>query len=237
MTPSIDYTRRSYERRAASYDEDRLTTDIQRLWHAHDLEVLDELLPRDGRILEVACGTGRMTIPLAETGRTLVGAELAGAMLRRAAAKTSQKGSCTWLQGNAAQLPFRDNAFDGLYAVRFLNLFPASNLRPLCDELVRVVQPGGVLVVHISNAMYGGGISLVRQRLGTYNKHSLWPWQLAQLFPTCRVERSMGTYLPWERKLLVPLAESQAKRVRRFVADSPLRYVTHTRFVQLVKTR
>ena len=84
MTQSIDYTRRSYERRAASYDEDRLSTELQRLWHAHDIEALDELLPRDGRILEVACGTGRITIPLAATGRALVGMELAGAMLRRA---------------------------------------------------------------------------------------------------------------------------------------------------------
>jgi SAM-dependent methyltransferase len=39
------------------------------------------------RILEPFCGTGRILIPLAEDGHTLVGIDQAGAMLRRAEAK------------------------------------------------------------------------------------------------------------------------------------------------------
>jgi ubiquinone/menaquinone biosynthesis C-methylase UbiE len=237
MHRPIDYTRRSYERRADSYDSDRLGTDAQNLWQAHDVETLDELVPHSGRILEVACGTGRMTIPLAMRERTLVGMELSGAMLRKAVNKSRDIESCTWLQGNAAKLPFRSDAFDALYAVRFMNLFRARDLRPLCDELVRVVRPGGVLVLHISNALYGAGISLVRQRLGSYNKHSLWPWQLRELFPACQVQRSIGSYLPGETRLLMRVGDPHARRIRRFVSTSVLRYVTHTRFVQLVKTR
>jgi ubiquinone/menaquinone biosynthesis C-methylase UbiE len=235
MEGSFDYTRRSYERRADSYDTDRLSTDTQRLWHSHDLEALDALLPRSGRILEVACGTGRLTIPLARTGRTIVGMELADAMLRKAVGKSRDE-STAWVQGNAVKLPFRNEAFDALYAVRFVNLFHARDLKPVCDEFLRVIRPGGTLVIHISNALYGAGISLLRQRLGTYNKYSLWPWQLSELFPNAEVRRSVGSYLPFESQLLVRLGEPNASRVRRFVANSHLRYATHTRFVQLVKT-
>ena len=234
MPETIDYTRRSYERRADSYDSDRLANDAQRLWYTHDIEVLDELLPRHARILEVACGTGRMTIPLAATPRTLVGLELAGSMLRQAVNKAPAE---AWLQGNAAQLPFRDNSFDALYGVRFLNLFSVAQLPTLCAELTRVVRPGGVLVLQISNAMYGGVISILRRRRGTYSKHLLWPWQIGGLFPNCRVERSIGTYLPWESPVLLRLHERRATRVRHFIAKSPFRYVTHTRYVQLVKVR
>jgi ubiquinone/menaquinone biosynthesis C-methylase UbiE len=236
MARETDFTHRTYERRASDYDARRLGTDAGRLWHAHDIEVLDELLPRHARIIEIACGTGRLTLPLASTGRTIVGIELAGAMLREALKKAADIASCTWLQANAAKLPFRDDAFDALYAGRFLNLFSASEALPLCAELTRVVRPGGVLVLHISNALYGGGLSFVRRRQGKYSKHLLWPWQLRKLFPDCREERSVGSYLPLETQLLMRVNEARAKRLRRLISDSPLRYATHTRFVRLVKS-
>jgi len=45
---------------------------------------------RSGPILELACGTGRLTIPMAESGVDVVGVDLAPAMIARARAKQAE---------------------------------------------------------------------------------------------------------------------------------------------------
>lgn len=42
---------------------------------------------QDGRIVDLACGTGRITIPLAERGYNLIGVDLNVGMLERAKRK------------------------------------------------------------------------------------------------------------------------------------------------------
>ena len=44
-----------------------------------------EVLSRPGPVLELCCGSGRFTLPLARTGRPLVAADLSGTMLAAAA--------------------------------------------------------------------------------------------------------------------------------------------------------
>jgi 2-polyprenyl-3-methyl-5-hydroxy-6-metoxy-1,4-benzoquinol methylase len=45
-----------------------------------------------GPILEVACGSGRLTLPIAEQGLEIVGLDLSAPMLARARAKSTQRG-------------------------------------------------------------------------------------------------------------------------------------------------
>ena len=45
-----------------------------------------------GRVLELGCGTGRMTIPIAQRGADIVGADLSPSMLQRARAKAAAAG-------------------------------------------------------------------------------------------------------------------------------------------------
>jgi SAM-dependent methyltransferase len=60
--------------------------------YTDDVELVRKLIGRGGpqRILEPFCGTGRILIPLALDGHTLVGLDQAKGMLDRARAKTSQ---------------------------------------------------------------------------------------------------------------------------------------------------
>ena len=44
-----------------------------------------------GPVLELACGTGRLTIPLAQDGHGVVGLDSSACMLRRARAKPPQQ--------------------------------------------------------------------------------------------------------------------------------------------------
>ena len=96
--------------------------------------VLGAVGPVEGkRVLEIACGTGRFTALLAERGADIVGLDISTPMLREGRAKVARAGGASnaeFIRGDAARLPFPDNYFDTVVAMRFFHLAdtPASFL-------------------------------------------------------------------------------------------------------------
>lgn len=102
--------------------------------------VLDAIEPAtDKRVLEIGCGTGRFTVLLAERGADIVGLDISVPMLREGRGKARRIGVDDHLElvrGDAARLPFPDDHFDTVLAMRFFHLAdtPASFL----SEMQRV---------------------------------------------------------------------------------------------------
>jgi ubiquinone/menaquinone biosynthesis C-methylase UbiE len=100
--------------------------------------VLDAVGPvGEKRVLEIACGTGRFTTLLAERGAEIVGLDISAPMLREGRAKTLRAGvdrNVEFIRGDAARLPFPDDYFDTVFAMRFFHLAdtPASFLSEMC---------------------------------------------------------------------------------------------------------
>jgi demethylmenaquinone methyltransferase/2-methoxy-6-polyprenyl-1,4-benzoquinol methylase len=94
------------------------------------------------RALDVATGTGDLALALARRGGEVVGSDFSEGMLVRARAKSAD---VRWEQGNALALPYPDASFDaatvGFGARNF------SDLERGVSEMVRVVRPGGRVVV------------------------------------------------------------------------------------------
>lgn len=91
------------------------------------------------RVLEIACGTGRFTVMLAERGADITGLDISGPMLQEGRQKAAQAGvadTIEFMRGDAGRLPFPDNHFDSVFAMRFFHLAdsPATYLR----EMARV---------------------------------------------------------------------------------------------------
>src|SRR5262245_36723235 len=65
-----------------------------------------------GRVLELGCGTGRITLPVARTGVLTVGIDRSGDMLAHARRRVrrSKAGHARLLRGDIRALPFRDGA-------------------------------------------------------------------------------------------------------------------------------
>jgi SAM-dependent methyltransferase len=59
-----------------------------------DLQFYNKWLPRikDEKVLELGCGTGRLTIPLAKNGYNITGVDFTSSMLQKAKAKTTRAG-------------------------------------------------------------------------------------------------------------------------------------------------
>ncbi|MFB6353157.1 MAG: class I SAM-dependent methyltransferase [Halobacteriales archaeon] len=125
---------------AASYDEKRFSRGGRLIDRREKQAVLDALAPvADRSILEMACGTGRFTVMLAERGADVVGIDISAAMLakgRERARATRTTEHLEFLRGDAARLPFPDDAFDAVFAIRFFHL--ASTPGRFLAEMRRV---------------------------------------------------------------------------------------------------
>ena len=104
--------------------------------------VLDAIGPVDGKnVLEVACGTGRFTVMLAERGANITGLDISGPMLQQGRGKASDVGVADhveFMRGDAARLPFPDDHFDTVLAMRFFHL--ADTPAAFLSEMRRVAK-------------------------------------------------------------------------------------------------
>jgi SAM-dependent methyltransferase len=96
------------------------------------------------RVLDLGCGTGRLTVALAAAGHTLTGVDPAAASIRRARTKPGAD-RVRWLEGTSALLP--DAAFDAAVMTSHVaQVFVADEeWAAVLADLRRALVPGGVL--------------------------------------------------------------------------------------------
>jgi len=171
-----------FDRIAGPYDlmNSVMTAGLHHRWRERAVD-----LARVGpgsRVLDVATGTGDLAIALAGRGAEVVGSDFSEGMLAVARGKAP---SLRWEQGNALALPYGDAEFDaatvGFGARNF------SDLERGLSEMVRVVRPGGrVVVLEITTP--------TSPPLSTF--FSLWFDRIVPLLGKLAAEPEAYTYLP-----------------------------------------
>jgi SAM-dependent methyltransferase len=94
------------------------------------------------RVLDIACGTGNVTLPLARTGAVVTGLDMTPPLLKQARARAVREGlPIRFDEGFAETLPYPDSSFDllvSMFGIMF-SPFPAT----VVSEMARVLRPGG----------------------------------------------------------------------------------------------
>jgi hypothetical protein len=98
------------------------------------------------RVLDIACGTGNVTIPLARRGATVTGLDMVPRLLEEARARATREGlHIRFDEGFAETLPYPDGSFDvlvSMFGIMFSPL-PAT----VVSEMTRILTPGGRLAL------------------------------------------------------------------------------------------
>lgn len=127
---------------AEAYEDKRFSRGGQLVDVRERTAVLSALGPvEDRRMLEIAAGTGRFSVMLAAEGADVIGLDISTPMLahgRAKATRTDLDGSISFVRGDAARLPFPDDHFDAVFAMRFFHLAPTPGR--FLEEMRRVTR-------------------------------------------------------------------------------------------------
>ena len=101
----------------------------------------------EARILDVACGTGDLSLTLFESGQArIVGVDFCRPMLAIAKSKASRSDAIIpFVEGDALDLPFGDCSFEA--ATIAFGLRNLTSVETGFQELLRVLKPGGKVAV------------------------------------------------------------------------------------------
>ena len=103
-------------------------------------------IPVGDRVLDVACGTGNLTIPLARQGCIVTGVDIAPNLLIQARERAAiEDVTAIFDEGDAEALPYADASFDTVVTMFGAMFAPRPEL--VASELARVLRPGGLLAM------------------------------------------------------------------------------------------
>ncbi len=165
-----DYVHDQFERIAKGYDlsNDVISVGMHRAWKLRAISELmglglkkvgtseDSANRSNEKYLDICCGTGDLALAIAKqaaAGTKITGLDfsqnmldLAGERQKRLARRKDKIKTVQmeWICGDAQQLPFEDNTFDG--AIISFGLRNLTDLQKGLDEMTRVVKPGGRVV-------------------------------------------------------------------------------------------
>lgn len=104
-------------------------------------------------ILDLACGYGRIAIPLAQRGFRVTGLDLSETLLGQARANAAQAGvEVDWHQGDMREIPW-EGAFDAVINVfsSFGYFTDEEENRRVLEGVARAIKPGGRFLIDVIN--------------------------------------------------------------------------------------
>ena len=156
------HVREMFGRIAPRYDllNHLLSLDIDKLWRRRVARRFTAILhDANARVLDLCCGTGDLAFAFrkeAAQGAEIIGSDFVPEMLVRARAKAATaRAAVEFIESDALNLPFADASFDLVScAFGFRNL---ANYERGLQEMLRVLKPGGVLLIVDHSAKAGTG--------------------------------------------------------------------------------
>ncbi|MDP6716186.1 MAG: class I SAM-dependent methyltransferase [SAR202 cluster bacterium] len=126
--------------------------------------LIRESQPGDTRLLEVACGTGRVALQLAQDDATVVGLDHSESMLEVARSKSADLQNVRWVGGDMRSFDLGERfALAIIPGHGFQNLVEPDDQIACLESIKRHLLPDGMLVVHLDhmgheNTIWLGGL-------------------------------------------------------------------------------
>ena len=108
--------------------------------------VLEVLGAVQGAVVDLACGSGLVTLPLVRAGRRIIGVDF-----NSAACGQARRSGLHVIRGDAFGLPLVDNVAEAVVNVEFAQQYGLEAVECMLREAVRILHSGGRLVIVWSN--------------------------------------------------------------------------------------
>ncbi|WP_418750938.1 class I SAM-dependent methyltransferase [Frisingicoccus sp.] len=114
-------------------------------------EKIKEYVTEDDIVLECACGTGLLTLPMAQKCKKLIATDYSVGMLRQTKKKVAKYSNTKVRKASIFELPCKDGKFDVVVAANVIHLLDEPD--KVISELKRVCKPNGkiILPTYINN--------------------------------------------------------------------------------------
>ncbi|MEE1517859.1 MAG: class I SAM-dependent methyltransferase [Lachnospiraceae bacterium] len=109
-------------------------------------EKIKEYVTEDDIVLECACGTGLLTLPMAQKCKKLIATDYSVGMLRQTKKKVAKYSNTKVGKVNILELPFEDDKFDVVVAANVIHLLDEpdkafSELKRVCKQNGKIILP------------------------------------------------------------------------------------------------
>lgn len=232
---------RNYKEHSITYDQQRFEGKRNKFLEFLRSEVFLSLVPIDKRleVLDVGCGTGRGTVMLGQKGYSVIGIDYTKEMLRKAKEKRKnlKLTNISFRQGNAKELPFKDNSFGCITSFNFIHMFGLESQKVLINEMARVLKPGGTIIVEFDSFYKGIIMGAILQKMKP-STHLNKPSDLKYLFENeeLQIDVVYGTVIPFLYKIrLYQILPSLFLCIERIARFYPFNFLTERFFVKVIK--
>lgn len=142
---------------------------------------LTHRVPEGAAALDLGCGAGHDALFLARLGYRTCGIDVSEEALRIARRAAEREGlEITWKKADVAALPFADASFHFLNDRGCLHYFPEKSRRRYAEEVARVLEPGGALLLR-GAARFVGATPIDAETLKA--QFAGLPMELGPVFP------------------------------------------------------
>jgi len=154
-------------------DFETLASDYAKYRTSYSDALFDAILayarpPRGGRVLDIACGTGLGLLPYVRRGLSVIGIDVAPAMMQEARRLLPPDAKVEFRVGKAEALPVDDACVDLVSCAQAFHWFDP---KPAFSECARVLVTGGAIAIFWKHAASGDALTrtseeIVREWLG-----------------------------------------------------------------------
>jgi ubiquinone/menaquinone biosynthesis C-methylase UbiE len=117
-----------------------------------ELAYLKKVLKLTQRILDLGCGYGRFTIPLAKLGYNIEGIDITPLLIKKAKATSQrEKLSIRFKVGDMRSLPYKNEKFDAIICMWsvFIELYKVNDQVKAVKEMLRALADNGFALIEM----------------------------------------------------------------------------------------
>ena len=185
-----------YDEVASLYDQGDVTYPHVRA------QLLRHLSEKNGVMLDVGCGTGKILLELGRNSRNAVGVDISPVMLRRALRRIKRHPNLHLVRCDGECLPFKRALFDNIVCTEVIEHLETP--KHLLNEMARVLKPHGRVFLTTPNTLWSAVLHIAerfRVKVAEGPTRHLSPWGFRRLIGTSnlRLQHYEGTmFFPWK---------------------------------------